>query len=444
MPLTQIWVNRESRQRRKIDTSGLRESIALRGVLSPIIIKRDGELVAGERRLTASLELGLPDIPVRFADELSPRESAIIELEENIKRQDIEWKEQCDAIIRIHTLFLEDDPEWTAQQTADQIGLSRGHISVYMTVAEELTTNPRVEAAGTLREAYNVIKRREARNAGEALSELLETTNEILPIEDLPGTEGNDLVPGVGLPVAPKVPSRPSVEDTIRHESFLEWAPRYAGRKFNLIHCDFPYGIDVFSGEQIGDVRYHTYKDSRDIYFTLLECLCNNLNNFMSPNAHLMFWYSAKHREATQRLFKELAPSLTFYPHDLIWFKSDNAGTAGDATRHFRHVHETCMFAYRSGRQLVQVMADTYPGPTDRKFHPSTKPEPMLRHFFSALVDESTSLLDPTCGSGSALRAAESLGAASVLGLESDEEHCRVARQALRQFRALRNASKGL
>jgi len=193
-----------------------------------------------------------------------------------------------------------------------------------------------------------------------------------------------------------------------------------------------------------GDSRYHTYKDPKDVYFTLLEAFCVNLNNFMSSNAHLMFWYSAKHRAETQRMFAELAPSLQFYPHDLIWFKSDNAGTAGDATRHFRHVHETCMFAYRSGRQLVQVMADTYSCPTDREFHPSTKPEPMLRHFFSALVDESTSILDPTCGGGSAIRAAESLGCLASLGLETDEEHCKSARQGLRRFRAMRSATKDL
>jgi len=40
-------------------------------------------------------------------------------------------------------------------------------------------------------------------------------------------------------------------------------------------------------------------------------------------------------------------------------------------------------------------------------------------------VDENTTLLDPTCGSGSALRAAESLGARHVLGLEKDEEYAK-------------------
>jgi predicted RNA methylase len=54
----------------------------------------------------------------------------------------------------------------------------------------------------------------------------------------------------------------------------------------------------------------------------------------------------------------------------------------------------------------------------------------------SMLVDEYTFCLDPTCGSGSALRAAESLGATRILGLESDYAYCEAARKALREARS--------
>ena len=50
------------------------------------------------------------------------------------------------------------------------------------------------------------------------------------------------------------------------------------------------------------------------------------------------------------------------------------------------------------------------------------KPIAMLRHFLSMLVDEYSFVLDPTAGSANALKAAQSLGAASVLGLEKNTE----------------------
>jgi tRNA G10 N-methylase Trm11 len=52
-------------------------------------------------------------------------------------------------------------------------------------------------------------------------------------------------------------------------------------------------------------------------------------------------------------------------------------------------------------------------------------------------------MLDPTCGSGSSLRAAESMGAKSVLGLEVNDTFYKGACDALRNFRVLAAANKG-
>ena len=55
----------------------------------------------------------------------------------------------------------------------------------------------------------------------------------------------------------------------------------------------------------------------------------------------------------------------------------------------------------------------------------------MLEHFFSMLVSDTTRLLDPTCGSGSALRAAQSLGVKQMLGIEIDPEYAAQAQLSL-------------
>jgi len=168
------------------------------------------------------------------------------------------------------------------------------------------------------------------------------------------------------------------------------------------------------------------------------------LDRIMSISGHLMFWYSAKHHEVTMETFRRLAPSLVFSPFPLIWVKSDNAGIAADVRRQPRHVYETCLLASRGGRHIVRVVADAYSAPTDKRWHVSTKPEPMLKHFMSMLVDENTRLLDPTCGGGSSLRAAEDLGARTIFGMDVDETTVGNARQALRAARTLRAASKSL
>lgn len=446
-----IVVDRDQRQRRQLDDlDDLAASISKRGVLQPIIIDKALHLVAGERRLAASIALELPDIPCRFIEDLSPVELQIIELEENIKRSDLGWKDLVAAIARIHALYRQLDPQWTQTQTAGECNVSHSLVSMYLRVSE-MMDDERVAAAGTFNEALNIIKRRDARAAGDALAELIELPTLAAGDASLPAGQSVFLDLPAAAPAPYDPPAQrpklvvPPVEATILHEDFLRWAPRYAGPRFNFIHCDFPYGIDVFSGPQArGAEPTAGYSDGFNIYTALLECLCRNLNQLMSISAHMVFWYSDKHRDVTRKIFNQLAPSLEIHPYPLIWVKSDNAGIASDPRHGPRHVYETALFISRSKRQIVRVAADAYSAPTNHDLHPSTKPEPMLRHFFQMLVDESTVMLDPTCGSGASIRAAESLAAKATLGLEIDAQFIKPARQALHMARLKLAASRAV
>jgi hypothetical protein len=231
----------------------------------------------------------------------------------------------------------------------------------------------------------------------------------------------------------------------ILQASFLEWAPQYQGPKFNLVHCDFPYGIEVFSGPQGRGAEPTGYKDSPELFLALLECLCNQTDRLCSLSAHLMFWCrldGGQLEALTRQTFRNLAPSWSFQKFPLVWVKSDNAGIASDPRHNPRHVYETCLLASRGNRQIVRIVGDAYSCPTDKTLHPSTKPEPMLRHFMTMLVDENTSMLDPTAGSGAALRAADSLDAKLVQGLEVEAEFVTGANVAFRTARLLRDANR--
>jgi len=445
LPIDSIIVLRDSRQRREIETKSLELSIARNGLIQPIVITRDRVLKAGERRLTACRNLGMTVIPVVFFDDLDPIDARIIEIEENIKREDLQWRDQVRAISEIHSLYLQRDDGWTMTETAEAVSLSLSMVSQYLRVSQEMG-DPRIQQASTVREAYGILTRRDQRAMGDALQELIDVTNEVAPLTESPN--GLDIRDGTAVdsPNSNRAGGTPPMEgEAILTANFLEWAPLYQGPKFNLIHCDFPYGVDLFAGSQgRGLEPTQGYQDTADIYWQLLECLCQNLPRLMSVSGHLMFWYSNRpeQQERTLALFRRLAPSLQFSRYPLVWFKSDNAGISSDSRREPRHVYETCLLASSGNRSIVEIRADLYPCPTDKKLHPSTKPESMLRHFMTMLVDANTSLLDPTCGSGAALRAAESLGARSVLGLELEDKFAEPARQALRSSRQLRLASR--
>jgi ParB/RepB/Spo0J family partition protein len=412
VPLSEIKVSREDRQRKEISVDDLKSSIALHGVLVPIILSSDYTLVAGERRLTASKLLGLPDIPVRFADDLSPEEFQTIELEENIKRKALSWQEEVDAVNKLHEIFIKKDETWTAAKTAKALALSPATISNYLLVSQPKALE-KTKAATTLSQAVSIIKKQEARQEANIINDVIAS-------------------------MRPKEAQVEIIKESILHADFSKWVQTYSGPPFNFLHCDFPYGINVFAGAWSGRDTTEGYTDSQDVYWNLIKTLCENLDKVLASNGHLMFWFSMEHYQQTLDTFAKLAPDLQFQKFPLFWMKSDNTGIVPDFRREGRRVYETAFIASRGDRFILSPVGNAYAAPVERTYHPSTKPEPVLRHFFRMFVDEHTRMLDPTCGGGSSIRAAESLNAEHVLGLEISEEYFKNAQTALKQFRVLR------
>lgn len=446
VPCAEIRVDRDARQRTIIDTSDIDDSIKRRGVMNPIIVDRELWLKAGERRLMASIKAGHADIPVRFCEDLSPVENQIIELEENLRRADLNWRDQARAVWKIHTLYSDEaldtnpDADWTQADTAKALGATGAWISEHIQVARELDS-PRLAQATSLRGAYNIIARVSDRVAQDLISDIMEAGQDLAKAPEATPTPAPGTLQGPAPIPAPV--SRPTItpaDQSILNTSFLDWAPQYTGPKFNFIHCDFPYGIEVFGGQWSGRAGGTTYNDSPDVYWALIRCLGANLDRLMTHSGHIMFWFSMEHYESTKAAFREHLPSVVLQDFPLYWLKSDNVGIMPDPKRQPRRIVETAFLGAREDRVLQKSVSNGYPSPTDKSHHTHTKPEPMLRHFFQMFVDEHSRVLDPTCGSGSSLRAAESLGASLVTGLEINSEHCDSARVALRSFRVLRGA----
>lgn len=438
IPIEKVIVKRAERQRTliEVESDGLLDSIKARGILNPIILDKDFNLIAGERRFTAAKEAKFETVPVRFIEELSHIEAQIIELEENIKRSDLTWQDHTRAIANLHSLYLQLDPEWTQIRTGRAVGLKEGSISMFLRVNKELSSERIAKAAG-IAAAYNILSRVDERKIGDALSDIADAGNIIFSRSKEKTNDSDN-----NQERKPSPPPPPP--DSILNTDFNEWAKSYSGPRFNFIHCDFPYGISAFGGPQSGRDKWNTYNDSPDVYWQLIKTFCTHIDKFMAPSSQLMFWFSFENYVQTLEMFRDLAPDLNFSRFPLVWVKSDNVGVLPDPKRGPRRIYETCFIALREDRFILRAVSNAYAAPTDKAHHASTKPEPVLRHFMQMFVDESTTMFDPTCGSGSSLRAAESLGAKTVLGLEIDKEHCDNAKSALRQFRSLRKAGKSV
>lgn len=104
----------------------LKASIKEKGVLQPILIRASGdhyEVVAGERRLRASRELGLTQVPVIIKN-VTDREALVIALVENIQREELNGIEEAKAYKRLIEEF-----EFTQDTVAQSLGKDRSTIS---------------------------------------------------------------------------------------------------------------------------------------------------------------------------------------------------------------------------------------------------------------------------------------------------------------------------
>jgi hypothetical protein len=219
---------------------------------------------------------------------------------------------------------------------------------------------------------------------------------------------------------------------------FTQWVKTYDGDRFNFVHCDFPYGIGADKRHQGNSVAVHGgYEDTPETYRHLMETLCENLSRLCTESCHYMFWFSSKYYRETLDFLERY---IDIDPFPLVWHKSDNIGLLPDPQRGPRRIYETCLFGSRGDRKIVKPVSNLFAAPTDRSDHMTAKPVEVLKYFFRMIVDENTVMLDPTCGSGTALRAAESLDAKFVLGVEIDEEFAK--RADLRLWAARRARSE--
>lgn len=492
-----IIVRRDSRQRQVniSDIEDLKASIRATGVIQPIVVRQvptEGlVLIAGERRLTAAMEVGLASVPVRVMYNISDEEAEVIELEENIKRKELHWRDHVRSVGRIHALYKAKHEGWTIGQTCSAIALSQAQFHKILRVFEAIDS-PRIAHVEGIEQAYNTLSRFAERKAESIVSDIIANgaaifgaagqattatsssqddftvlsaisilddtpppppSAEISPSETPGDTATNVVTLQTGTTVFPVVAAAPppKPQDPVICANFLEWAAAYNGPKFTLIHCDFPYGN--YRGDDSRNAMAGNASDAEDfydnheeIYWNLLDGLTANLDRIMSYSAHLMFWFNMNFYTETVRRLR--IAGLFVHDHPLIWHKTEGGSggrgvVPGNAVTYPRRTYDTALLAVRGKRPLARPGQNSYGAPTvGNKIHPSQKPEPMLRVFLSMLVDETTTVLDPTCGSGAALRAAEDLGAKSVLGLELDPSYANLANSKTLQARVMRQAGQ--
>jgi ParB family chromosome partitioning protein len=114
------------------DLSELMASVAEKGIIEPLLVRQRGgryQIIAGERRYHAAVQVGLRDVPVivREADDDEVMELALVE---NLQRKDLTPFEESEALYQ-----LAEKCGYTHEDMARKLGKSRTSITESLSLA---------------------------------------------------------------------------------------------------------------------------------------------------------------------------------------------------------------------------------------------------------------------------------------------------------------------
>ena len=417
-----------NRQRREFDEKKLDEfarEIAAKGLLNAIVVS-DPEslrLVAGERRLKAVSRITTPFyhngqivnpgfIPVTFRHDLSEVALYEAELDENLHRVDLNWRDRTDAVARLHELRsgqkaavgekqtftataqeLKGDTPVTAQDLTDVRNA---------TILRPFLDDPDVAKASSEREALSIARKKLAQTFNEELA------------------KRHDL-------------SKANTPHTLVHASVDEAIGKLSDRTFDCIIVDPPYGIDAhkmapMSGSQSG-VK-HEYEDSFDYAYPIWQTIFTEGARVCKDAAHIYMFCDLRHWGVLTSLAKGAGWDVGMYP--LIWHKP-GGGNLGDSSRFPRRSYETILFARRGDKRVTGVYLDVIVKPgADTSMHAAAKPVDLYTDLLRRSCIPGDKVLDPCCGSGPIFPAANRLRLIAT-GIEKSPVHFATALQRLRE-----------
>lgn len=378
------------------DIEELADSMRRYGLVHPIVVTKDMDLVAGERRLRAAQLLGWGEIEVRVLDDLDEFERRDIELEENIRRKNFEWAEEVRALAELHKLRQKlygkaihghESGGWGLKETAQAVGKSQASVSMDIKLAEGLSRYPELAKAKNKSTAMRMLQKMEE---ARLLKELRRRQAEL-------GETPPDLYNDDCLNILPKLDSE----------------------SVDLIIADPPWGVDIRAVDRKrGTIT--EYSDKRFASLELHDAILREAYRLLKPGGH-MYWFFAMDRYVeTVPMIERIGFGLDRVP--IIWDKGQ--ATVAATGHSYADSYEAILYCWKgdSPRRLTGTPRNILQFPMvpgQERIHSAQKPVALLREFIDQSSVVGDTVLDPCMGSGASIRAARQAGRRGI-GIERD------------------------
>lgn len=455
-----LSINVEGRLRADLgDIEDLARSIAslaeakpdTHGLMHPIVIDEESNLVAGGRRYAAFTLLASDKVksslgptyysvvPVTNLGTLTPAKRRMLELEENLRRKQMTWQEEILGLADYHRMSereaLKDRESWTQEMTAKFFNVSQASISVALTIAKELNASKDNEY-WKCDSATAAIALRAQKKLDEASREQLrrielrrlEASKNVQIAAATVSIETIDLaravpVPQATGPIVKPVLTPDQIASFYYHGDGRELLPQIAkSTRINHIIFDPPYAIDE---DNMANVAKHDRVRATHEVEPSLILIRDFLDigyQFIAEDGFMCMWYDLDHHEKIRTWAELIGWKVCRWP--IIWCKTSNCQNQA-AQYNVTKATEVCYILRRSTSSIIKtkqsknfILADAVSSGS----HPYVKPDAVWGYLLDTVSVEGDTVVDLCAGEGSSLAAAFKRNR-NPIGVEIDNTH---------------------
>lgn len=380
------------------DITTLAESIQAEGLIHPLVIDGDHNLIAGGRRYQAILKLGWEKVDCHYYYELSEKARRRLELAENLHRKEITWQEQSNLTYEIKRLGMLEAgvTEEEAEQIDPQDRYSQQQFSTRaiadirgvspMTVVRDL------RLANALRIMPSLENEKSQTNALRKIDRMIEDIERAL---DLRSREREVL----------------ALQDYIKEGDATSLICSIESNSIDCIITDPPYGTGNLDGNIYSYREAKDYDDSPEATLAILRSIGPELRRVLKPDGHLWAFFGPPLWQPTIDIWKGAGFELTNIFG--IWYKSGGATGTVNWDYDLAPDWEPFLLAHNRERKLSSKHGATFVFPPDlgsNRLHPNQKPLGLIRELVTLSTRPGDLILDPFAGSGTTAVACKELG----------------------------------
>jgi site-specific DNA-methyltransferase (adenine-specific) len=386
------------------------DSVDENGVLEPLVVNRNHKIISGHRRWNAARRTGTKEVPVRvveFDDELQERE-ALIEFNRQRDKTPGQIINEFDEMLAVEK---ERANERQSKGGGDEAG------------KETFPTPDKGQAREKAAEKVNASVSGRTLEKGKKVKDIAEGNTEEDKPEEVKKTaekEFQKLQKGETSISAAQREVK-STEKEQERQKDAEESPDVQGivcgdaanklaeledASVDCIITDPPYGIDYKSNRSSSKSLNKKLAGDKEDAPHLLNDVLTSAKSKLKDDAHCYVFCSWKTLPSMIQVVRE-----HFEVKSVLNWEKNNHGM-GDLQGSYAEMYEYIIFATKGNRKLNYDTRPTnkFQAPRvvgDNQTHPTEKPVQLLRQLAKYSTIKGETILDPFCGTGSTLEAAE-------------------------------------